>query len=48
MTCNGIDVVASNIEVPEELKVGDWICVGGMGAYTYSLSTRFNGMLSGE
>lgn len=48
MTCDGIDVVASNIEVPEELKVGDWICVGGMGAYTYSLSTCFNGMLSGE
>ncbi len=44
MTCDGIDVITRNIKVPKELKVGDWLCISGMGAYTYSCRTSFNGM----
>jgi diaminopimelate decarboxylase len=35
MTCDGMDVIAKSIGVPGDLKVGDWLCLGGMGAYTY-------------
>ena len=30
MTCDGSDVVANNLSVPE-MEVGDWIIIGGMG-----------------
>lgn len=30
--------------VPEDMNVGDWIIVGGMGAYTYGPKSGFNGM----
>lgn len=32
--------------VPEDMNVGDWIVVGGMGAYTYGPKSGFNGMNS--
>lgn len=44
MTCDGADVIASKIKIPSELRVGDWIAVGGMGAYTYASRSNFNGM----
>lgn len=34
MTCDGNDVIASNMRMPIDLKVGDWLCMSGMGAYT--------------
>jgi diaminopimelate decarboxylase len=43
MTCDGIDVIARNIAIPI-LKIGDWICVSGMGAYTVGSKSTFNGM----
>jgi len=43
MTCDGLDVIAKNISMPE-MNVGDWIVVGGMGAYTYGVKSLFNGM----
>ena len=46
MTCDGIDVIAKNAFVPVEMNVGDWLCVSGMGAYTYGSRTEFNGMKS--
>lgn len=46
MTCDGMDVIAKNIAVPASLKVGDWLCVSGMGAYTYGCRSNFNGMRS--
>lgn len=46
MTCDGMDVIAKNIAVPSELAVGDWLCFGGMGAYTYGCRSNFNGMKS--
>jgi diaminopimelate decarboxylase len=44
MTCDGIDIITKNIEVPTDLKVSDWICMSGMGAYTYGPKSTFNGM----
>lgn len=46
MTCDGLDVIAKNVGVPSELKVGDWLCFSGMGAYTYGSRSNFNGMKS--
>lgn len=48
MTCDGLDVIAKDINTPVDLKVGDWMCISGMGAYTYGSRTEFNGMKSIE
>jgi diaminopimelate decarboxylase len=48
MTCDGMDVIAKSIGVPGDLQVGDWLCLGGMGAYTYGSRSNFNGMKSTE
>jgi len=34
--------------VPKALNVSDWLCVSGMGAYTYGCRSNFNGMKSTE
>lgn len=44
MTCDGLDVISTNIMVPEKMKVGDWLCFGGMGSYTHGSKSNFNGM----
>lgn len=44
MTCDGMDVICKNIGVPTEVKVGDWFCFAGMGAYTHGSKSNFNGM----
>lgn len=46
MTCDGLDIIARKLQVPKSIQVGDWICFGGMGAYTYGPRSRFNGMRS--
>ena len=46
MTCDGMDVIANSIGVPASLKVSDWLCISGMGAYTYGCRSNFNGMKS--
>lgn len=48
MTCDGMDILAKNIPVPVEAKVGDWFCFSGMGAYTHGCKSNFNGMLTTE
>lgn len=48
MTCDGMDIIAKNITMPTNTKVGDWLCFGGMGAYTYGCRSNFNGMASTE
>lgn len=35
MTCDGMDIITKSIDVPIEAKVGDWLCLGAMGAYTH-------------
>lgn len=48
MTCDGMDVITKTMSVPSSLKVGDWLCLSGMGAYTYGCRSNFNGMKSTE
>jgi len=44
MTCDGHDVIAKNISLPQNINVGDWLIIGGMGAYTVGPKSNFNGM----
>lgn len=46
MTCDGLDVISKNVGLPENLKVGDWLCLSGMGSYTFGPKSGFNGMHS--
>jgi len=48
MTCDGLDVITKNLSIPKDLKVKDWLCLSGMGAYTYGPKSTFNGMNSTE
>jgi len=48
MTCDGMDVITKSMDVPTNLKVSDWLCISGMGAYTYGCRSNFNGMKSTE
>jgi len=41
-TCDGLDTIAKDILLPE-LRVGDWLVVPSMGAYTNGASSQFNG-----
>eukprot|EP00741_Cyanophora_paradoxa_P002691 tig00000615_g2611.t1 len=41
-TCDSLDCVAKNVMLPE-LNIGDWLYFTGMGAYTVSSQTAFNG-----
>jgi diaminopimelate decarboxylase len=46
MTCDGMDVIAKNINLPIDVKVNDWLVFGGMGSYTVGPRSEFNGMKS--
>ncbi len=35
MTCDGRDVIANHLMVPNNLEIGDWLSMGGMGSYTF-------------
>ena len=48
MTCDGMDIITKNISTTVDLKVSDWLCISGMGAYTYGCRSNFNGMKSTE
>lgn len=43
MTCDGRDIIANNFSVPD-MEIGDWMVLGGMGAYTFGPKSCFNGM----
>lgn len=42
-TCDSIDRLPDPLPLPEDLAEGDYLLIAGMGAYTRSLSTDFNG-----
>ncbi|KAI5285451.1 hypothetical protein KEM52_002436, partial [Ascosphaera acerosa] len=42
-TCDGIDLVCSDVALPARVSVGDWLYFANMGAYTSCSATRFNG-----
>ncbi len=42
-TCDSLDVLAIPFHLPEDVREGDWIEIGQVGAYGSALRTRFNG-----
>jgi ornithine decarboxylase len=42
-TCDSNDVLGSTFSLPSDVREGDWIEVGMMGAYSLSMRTHFNG-----
>lgn len=46
MSTSSKDIIAKKMNVPANLNVYDWICVSGMGAYTFGQKTTFCGMES--
>lgn len=45
-TCDSIDVMKGPFMLPSDIREGDWIEVGQLGAYGATLRTRFNGFYS--
>lgn len=42
-TCDSNDVLGAPFSLPDDVREGDWIEVGMMGAYSLSMRTQFNG-----
>lgn len=45
-TCDSLDAMKGPFLLPEDMKEGDWIEIGQLGAYGATLQTRFNGFYS--
>jgi ornithine decarboxylase len=45
-TCDSNDVLGAPFVLPENVREGDWIEVGMMGAYSLSMRTQFNGFFT--
>ena len=42
-TCDSVDVLPGNFDLPSDVAEGDWIEIDRLGAYSNSNATRFNG-----
>ena len=42
-TCDCTDQIPYRIPLPADIREGDWIEIGQLGAYSNSMATRFNG-----
>lgn len=42
-TCDSLDMMEGPFLLPENVKIGDWIEVGNLGAYSSGIRTNFNG-----
>lgn len=42
-TCDSLDCIPGGLLLPEEIAPDDYILIGGMGAYSNCIATRFNG-----
>lgn len=42
-TCDSLDVLPSTLDLPADVREGDWIEIDRVGAYSYALASRFNG-----
>ncbi|WP_136635060.1 type III PLP-dependent enzyme [Pseudooceanicola onchidii] len=42
-TCDSLDRLPHPVPLPEDLSVGDYLIFSGLGAYSLSIATRFNG-----
>jgi len=47
-TCDGLDYMKGPFMLPANIKTGDYIEIGQLGAYGMSLRTNFNGFYSNE
>lgn len=47
-TCDSNDVLGAPFSVPTDVREGDWIEIGMMGAYSLSMRTRFNGFYAND
>jgi ornithine decarboxylase len=45
-TCDSNDVLGAPFYLPDDVREGDWIEVGMMGAYSLSMRTEFNGFFT--
>lgn len=45
-TCDSLDRMKGPFTLPSDIKEGDWIEIGGMGAYSKTMQTNFNGFYS--
>ena len=45
-TCDSNDVLGANFTLPGDVREGDWIEIGMMGAYSLSMRTHFNGFFA--
>lgn len=45
-TCDSLDVMKGPFMLPSDIREGDWIEIGGLGAYSKTIQTRFNGFYS--
>ncbi len=45
-TCDSNDVLGASFVLPDDVRAGDWVEVGMMGAYSLSMRTRFNGFFA--
>jgi ornithine decarboxylase len=46
--CDDLDIIDKNVMLPADLKIGDKLVVHDTGAYTFTLSTSFNGFPTPE
>ena len=42
-TCDNMDVLPATVTLPADIREGDWIEFGHIGAYSNALATHFNG-----
>lgn len=42
-TCDSLDVLPPAFELPKDIREGDWIEIGSIGAYSLANATHFNG-----
>jgi ornithine decarboxylase len=45
-TCDSLDAMKGPFMLPADIREGDWIEIGGLGAYGSTMRTRFNGFYS--
>lgn len=43
-TCDSFDILPGTTDLPEDIRVGDWIEFGLSGAYSNAMASRFNGL----
>ena len=45
-TCDSLDAMKGPFMLPGDIAEGDWIEIGGLGAYGHTMRTKFNGFYS--